>query len=148
MLRTQRLRVSSRELRRSPPTTTVSSSTWRIPKEFGSCVSTLQKIQRLSKGIPTMFNTGLVVGFRLEPLSGDHALAHGIQNQFRRAVDIQLLHEVGTMGVDRMRAQVEQRSDVFCGFQLNDELQQFPFAGGEQIVRIVHSLLPHLPQII
>ena len=44
------------------------------------------------------------------------SFAHSIENQFRNAVHVQLLHQIATVGIDSVRAEIQQVRDLFGGF--------------------------------
>src|ERR1039458_7495406 len=70
---------------------------------------------------------------------GNDALADGVENQLGDSAQVQLLHDVGAVGFDGIDAEIEQGGDFLARLALGDELQDLPFAGGEQLVGIFGS---------
>src|ERR1039458_8845509 len=71
-----------------------------------------------------------------EVMLGDDALAHGVQDHFRDAAEVEFLHELSAVRLDRVDAQVEQVGDLLAGFALSHQLQDFALAGRKQFVGI------------
>jgi hypothetical protein len=51
---------------------------------------------------------------------------------------VELLHNSAAMGIHRVDAQVQHRSDFLVGLAFRDHLQHFAFAAGQQIDGIGH----------
>ena len=68
------------------------------------------------------------------PALTDNALADGIQNDLRPAVQIQLLHDIPAVRLHRVQAQVQQRRDLFVAASLGQQLAA-PAVRGRSIAR-------------
>src|SRR6185369_18010265 len=78
--------------------------------------------------------------FRAEVASGsassrqrDQALANGVDYQFRGAMDVERVHQVGTMHRDGVDAQLKHGGDLFVRIALRDELQNLLFPLREEL---------------
>src|SRR5581483_6034034 len=82
------------------------------------------------------------------PASRDDALTHRIQNQFRRAVQIQLLQYVRAMRVYGIGTDIQNIGDFLIRFALGDQLQDLALATGQQIIAIVDAFRLQLAQMV
>src|SRR5579883_1124683 len=64
-----------------------------------------------------------------------HAAAHGAQDEFRGAVQVQLFHDAPAVGLHRVQAQVEAARDFLVAVALGEELVDLAFAVGEELER-------------
>src|SRR5215469_8245626 len=69
----------------------------------------------------------------------DDSLSYGVKRQFRNALQVQLLHDVGPMSLHRVYTQVQKVCNVFVRFSLRHELKNLPFARSQQIVRVLRA---------
>ena len=104
-------------------------------KDLGSQGEQLRSLTDRSSGIKSRWK---LKGLRR---SGNDLLTDGVEYQFRRFVQVELLHDVGAVGLDRVRAQIQQRRDFLVGFSLSQQLQHLFFAFGQQIVGVLKPLL-------
>ena len=80
--------------------------------------------------------------------SRDHALAHGVEDQFRNAVEVELLQEIAAVGFDGVHAETEGLGDVFVALTFGDELKHLPFARGEEFVAVLDAAIAHLADVV
>ena len=79
---------------------------------------------------------------------GDDAPADGEENEFGNAAQIELFHDVGAMGFDGVDAEIQKVGDVFVGFAFGDELEDFAFARGEQVVGVFGAAAFELADVV
>src|SRR5512146_244214 len=86
--------------------------------------------------------TGYLVGSQ-QPCSGsgDDLLSDSIQNNVGRAVQVELLHDVGAVSLDRVRAQVQRGCDFFVGLAFCQKLKNLFLTLRQQIVTILQAAL-------
>lgn len=61
----------------------------------------------------------------------DDAAAHGVENDFGSAVEIELFHQARAMRLDRTGTYAQQGGNFLIGLAFGDELQDFPLARRE-----------------
>jgi hypothetical protein len=85
-------------------------------------------------GIRPSGRDGILFRCRREMANGppyrlrDHATADGVEDDLRGVVQIQLLQDVGSVGLDRGRADGEEVGHLFVGVPFGDELKDLPLA--------------------
>ena len=78
----------------------------------------------------------------------DDPFPHGVENDLRRVVKVQFLHQVGAMGLDGREADVEQRRDFLVRASFREQLQDFAFAIGEEVVGVRQAARAELPDVV
>src|ERR1051326_1418804 len=78
----------------------------------------------------------------------DDSLSHGIEDQLRYAVQVQLLQYMRAVGLDGRGADIEDGRRLFIGPPLRDELQDFAFPVRQQVVAVVQTALFELPHVV
>ena len=63
-----------------------------------------------------------IMGSGTARASGDDTLAHCIKNEFRNAVDIELLQDMATMSFNGCHADIQQICDFLVGAPLGNHL--------------------------
>src|SRR3974390_908302 len=65
------------------------------------------------------------------PLGFDDVVADGVVDQFGEGMEVELEHDVGTMGFGSVDGDAEKGSNFLVGFAFSQELKDFAFARGE-----------------
>src|SRR5579862_2689001 len=71
---------------------------------------------------------------QIKRTSADYFLAHCVQDNLCGIVQFEFLHEVGTVALDRIRAQLQSRRNVLVRLAFGEQLQDLSFAVCEQFV--------------
>jgi hypothetical protein len=83
--------------------------------------------------------------FSLEAGSGCRdILLHSIPDQFRQALDAQIMHHSVLVIFDCFQEEIQNRGNIFAGITFYLELQHFTLAGGEASGRICLKVVPFL----
>ena len=73
---------------------------------------------------------------------------HGVEHDFGGVVQIELLHQIRAMGLDRGDADIEQRGDFFVRATFRQQLQDFLFTIGQQVIGVGQPASLQLPHVV
>jgi hypothetical protein len=71
-----------------------------------------------------------------------------VENDVGGGMEIQLLHQAAAVCFDSVEADAEERGGFFVGFTFGQELENFFFAIGEEIIGILEAFALHLAHVI
>jgi hypothetical protein len=71
------------------------------------------------------------VFLRSHPILPNHTLTNRIQNQLRNRMQIQLLHQISAMRLNRIQTEIENIRDLLVASTFRDQLQNLPLARGQ-----------------
>src|SRR5689334_10475541 len=72
--------------------------------------------------------------------SRDDLVTHRVESNFAPVVQIQLMHEVHTVGLDSVGADIENGGRFFIGSSFGEQLQDLPFAFSQKVVGVLNLL--------
>src|SRR3989454_12094814 len=78
----------------------------------------------------------------------NNSFSYRIEDDVRGAVQAKLLHEIGTMTFNSLRAEIQQAGNILVRLAFSEQLQDFFFSIGKQVIRIVDMLMLKLPHIV
>src|SRR5216117_2490418 len=95
-----------------------------------------------------LFNPRLKSGPVTPFCLGNDPFSYRIEDDVRGAVKAKLLHEFGTMTFNSLRAEIQQAGNILVRLAFSEQLQDFFFSIGKQVIRIVDMLMLKLPHIV
>ena len=78
----------------------------------------------------------------------DETLAHGIEHDLRRVVQVQLLHQVGPVRLDRRQPEIEQRRHLLVRSSFGEQLEDLLLAIGQQVIGIGQAALSAAAHVV
>ena len=75
------------------------------------------------------------------PLGLGEVVADGVADKVRRGTQVELVHRAGTVGFDRLHADVEDVADLLVDLALGDQLDHLPLAVGEATFELIRLRL-------
>ena|SRR5437867_4747751 len=72
----------------------------------------------------------------------NNPFSYRIEDDVCGALQAKLLHEIGTMTFNSLRAEVQQTGNIFVRLTLRNQLQHSLFPLGKQVIRVMDMLMP------